>query len=322
LALRRDGIPVIFSYHRSRRTDPLPNPEDPGLIQSPVDITLDVAAEIASADYGAKVKVFVVSYPLPEIMPLLSVFERYDWTILYDCRDDWEEFAKVGMARWYDKDVEQSLVRRVGATLCVSGPLCEKMRRFDPNANVRLSPNAVESDFLDSEYKREPELQPRTIGYFGHLSDAWFDWNGFRRVAEVCADLRFEIIGHSPPDGLDLPDNVYLLGPKPWDQLHVYAKRWSAAIIPFKIGKLSDGVDPIKIYEYLALGLPVVSFRMPQIESYPYTVTVLSVPEFCDALRKAVKICPDRARIREFLESNTWEVRVRELISFAEGVRQ
>jgi hypothetical protein len=65
--------------------------------------------------------------------------------------------------------------------------------------------------------------------------------------------------------------------------------RWSTAVIPFRMGPLADGVDPIKIYEYLAFGLPVVSFRMPQISDYPYTITVDSVGAFCDALRQGLR---------------------------------
>src|SRR5690606_28885361 len=112
----------------------------------------------------------------------------------------------------------------------------------------------------------------------------WFDWQAFIQIAEKCPQYRFEIIGHSALAGLQLSDNIHLLGPKPWHELHRYASRWRVAIIPFRMGPLADGVDPIKIYEYLSFGLPVVSFLMPQIKDYPYTSTVASVEEFCAAL--------------------------------------
>jgi hypothetical protein len=129
--------------------------------------------------------------------------------------------------------------------------------------------------------------------------------------------LRFEIIGHSEPAGLQLPGNIVLLGPKPWHVLHEYAARWSAAIIPFRMGPLADGVDPIKIYEYLALQLPVVSFRMPQIAGYPYTWTVDSQEAFCRALDDACLCQPDAGVLGDFIASNTWEVRAVQLLDWA-----
>lgn len=318
-ALLRQGGSVLFSYHRAHCDESIPDVAQPELVQSPAEITLQLQELIASGDYGRARKLCVISYPRSETPDMVSLFRRYGWTVLYDCRDDWEEFAKVGMARWYQWDAERRLVEKVDATLCVSRPLCEKIRRMVPGREVFLSPNAVEEDFVSAAYERQPARDPRIIGYFGHLSDAWFDWPSFLNVARLCPEMRFEVIGHSAPSGLNPPPNVTLLGAKPWSELHQYAARWSAAVIPFRMGKLADGVDPIKIYEYLALGLPVVSFRMPQIEGYPATETVNTVEDFVAAVRRACLQKPDSEAIRAFISRNTWEVRARELLTFAEG---
>ena len=316
-ALLRQGVRVLFSYHRSRFDDPMPGYERDGLVQMPQDVTLQVLPEIAQADLGTAPKLFIVSYPYPGIEKQVEVFRRQGWKVVYDCRDDWEEFAKVGMARWFDAEVEKSLVRGCDLTICVSAPLVRKMSGFAPQAQVELVPNAVEKDFLPPAYQRSP-VKPTTIGYFGHLSDAWFDWEAFIQIAERSPHFRFEIIGHSAPPELRLPGNVQLLGPKPWHELHRYASRWTAAIIPFRMGPLANGVDPIKIYEYLAFGLPVVSFLMPQIKDYPYTTTVSSVTEFCEALETASALDVDTQQIARFIADNTWEVRAQQLMSFLE----
>ncbi|UYG06026.1 glycosyltransferase [Halomonas sp. M4R1S46] len=318
-ALLRQGASVIFSYHRSRYTEALPNYSVEGLVQSPVDITLQLLDNIASEDLGDIGKLYIVSYPYPGIEDSIAKFRQNGWTILYDCRDDWEEFSKVGMARWFNSEVERKLVRNTDVTVCVSRPLVEKMSNLAPGSRVELMPNAVETDFLPMDYQHRPVRDPKIVGYFGHLAGAWFDWEAFSEIARRCSTYRFEIIGHSAPHDLALPDNVKLLGPKPWHQLYQYASRWSSAIIPFKMGPLADGVDPIKIYEYLAFGLPVVSFIMPQIDSYPYTTTVKTVDEFCAALRKASEQVPDKSRMDEFLSRNTWEVRADQLIELIEG---
>ncbi|EKF41301.1 type 12 methyltransferase [Nitratireductor indicus C115] len=313
-ALLGRKVPVLFSYHRSRPLDDLPVSANPSLIQSPVDVTMQLMEEFATEDLGALRKLFIVSYPYPGIERYIALFRSNGWKIIYDCRDDWEEFAKVGMARWFDAEVESRLVAQVDRTYCVSTPLVAKMQRLAPGSQVALMPNAVETDFLPPDYRHEPQSSPPIVGYFGHLSSAWFNWDAFEEIARRLPQYRFEIIGHSAPEDRNLPPNVELLGPKPWQELHRYARRWSAAIIPFRIGALSDGVDPIKIYEYLSFGLPVVSFRMPQIRNYPYTVTVETVDAFCNALERACGTVVERGVIDAFLARNTWEVRAEELL--------
>lgn len=314
-ALVSQGVRVLFSYHRSRFDEPLPGFQQAGLVQSPVDITMQVLPEVAATDLGDGGKLYIISYPYPGIEKSVDLFRRHGWRVVYDCRDDWEEFAKVGMARWFDAEVERRLVATCDATLCVSGHLVAKMRSLAPGKRVLLVPNAVEADFLPADYCRQPSSGRPVIGYFGHLSSAWFDWQALVEIARRSPQYCFEVIGHSAPSGLGLPDNVFLLGSKPWQQLHQYAARWSVAIIPFKMGPLADGVDPIKIYEYLSLGLPVVSFRMPQIEGYPYTWTVGSIEEFCQALQVACSMELDSERVSKFINDNTWEVRARQLVS-------
>lgn len=314
-ALLARGVPVLFSFHRMRCDESLPAYSADGLVQIPVDITLQLLADIATVDLGSVNKLFVVSYPYKGVEQYIDSFRRNGWRIVYDCRDDWEEFAKIGMARWFDAEVERMVVSSVDRTFCVSSPLVEKMQRLVPGSDAELMPNAVESDFLPAGYCRDSDRSPRVVGYFGHLSAAWFDWEAFAEIALSRPEYQFEVIGHSAPEGLNLPANVTLLGPKPWQELHRYAARWSVAIIPFRMGLLSDGVDPIKIYEYLAFGLPVVSFLMPQISQYPYTTTVDSVVDFCLALDRACKEVPQRKVIDEFIAKNTWEVRVDRLLS-------
>ena len=103
-------------------------------------------------------------------------------------------------------------------------------------------------------------------------------------IANKRPKYEFEIIGHSEPEDLIVPANIKILGPKIHSEINEIASSWSVAIIPFKMGPLADGVDPIKIYEYMALELPTVSFRMPQIDSYPCTITVNTVDDFCSTI--------------------------------------
>lgn len=321
LEARRFGIPVLFSYHRTRYDDPLPPGDDAGLLQLPVDMTMQLLSELARLELGASRRIFLVSYPLAGIEDRIADFRAWGWAVLYDCRDDWEEFRKVGMASWYKRRVERRVVAGCHATMCVSDALCEKMRSMVPGARVLLSPNAVDSALLRRRPAKRGPIEPPQIGYFGHLSAAWFDWPALINVARLRPRYRFKIIGHSAPAGLDLPGNLQLGGPQSWHRLEQLATHWSAAIIPFRMGPLADGVDPIKVYEYLAFGLPVVSFRMAQIERYPGVKTVDSEEAFARALDAACENPLDDATVEEFLSRNTWRIRIKELLRLAHEVR-
>lgn len=315
-ALLRGDVRVLFSYYRSNFTYPLPAYTHAGLVQVPQDVTLQLLPEIAAAELTDVPKLFIVSYPYPGIEKSIELFRLHGWRIIYDCRDDWEEFSKVGMAVWFNAEVEKQLVQECDATICVSGPLVTKMQSFAPKKPVLLVPNAVETDFLPEDYIHQPFSEPKIIGYVGHLARAWFDWEALIAIAKARPNYSFEIIGHSEPKQLQLPNNINLLGPKPWNELHRYVRRWSVGIIPFKMGPLADGVDPIKIYEYFSFGLPVVSFTMPQIKDYPYTWTVDSVDGFCHALDQACITELDPSVIENFIARNTWDIRATQLISF------
>ena len=317
--MRQMGVPVLFNYHRWRNTDELPPYEDELLFQSPIDYTEKLLAELTQFRPKGKKCVFVVSYPHPSIARILNRFNAQGWLTIYDCRDDWEEFEKVGMAKWFKSAIEKYVVKNCDAVCCVSSPLQKKMQQYDQSKRVELLPNAYDPLFLSSNYQRKPSSPPK-IGYFGHLTSAWFDWDTLRNVAIARPSYIFEIIGHGAADDLELPPNVNLLGPKVHEEISQIAQEWSVTIICFKIGKLADGVDPIKIYEYLGLGLPVVSLRMPQIDDYPYTQTVETVSEYTKAIDRALDLKIDRKALSAWLTDNTWDSRAIRMLEMASEV--
>ena len=173
----------------------------------------------------------------------------------------------------------------------------ERGRRSATTRKVHLSPNALDSAFAPTGYERKPGPQTK-IGYFGHLTEKWFDWESLIWIAQQRPDHRLEIIGHGAPDDIQLPSNIVLLGPKIHPEICEIAKEWHVGIIPFRVGRLADGVDPIKIHEYFALGLSVVSFRMPQTEDYPYTKTVEYDSNLLFGSKPAARLSTDLAHCR------------------------
>lgn len=318
--LRERGIPVFFSYYRFDTREPLPEGGDPLLFQSPIDKTVAALKRLAYFKPAGKRRLFVASFPHLECARWANVLKTLGWEVLYECRDDWEEFYRVGVAPWYDSSIESYLVNNCDASLCTAVALQEKMQGYGPDKKVGLSPNALDRRFLSKENcgRTAPRSGPPVIGYFGHLTDKWFAWEMLKAVAEREPEWKFELIGHGLEAELSLPKNMQLLGSKDHAEINRIAKRWRAAIIPFAIGRLSDAVDPIKVYEYLALGLPVVCLRMRQIEHYPYIFPAQNAEEFRSQLQRAMAEPMDRNVIDEFLAHNRWEDRVDQLLAVAD----
>jgi len=318
--LVRGGVPVLFSFHRWRPTEHMP-PYALGsiLLQSPIDFSAKLLPALAARDLGGVRPILVVSYPHPAFCKSLNRFNSHGWPTIYDVRDDWQEFSKVGQAKWYSEGAERYIANNCDAVMCVSRPLQKKLKQWAPTRPVHLSPNAYDGGFLSPGYRHAP-TSPPIVGYFGHLTGSWFAWDDLSKIARALPHFRFEIIGHGEPEELHLPENVVLMGKKTHAEICKIAARWSVATIPFKMSRLADGVDPIKIYEYFALGLPVVSFRMPQIADYPYTTTVDSVSGFVEALQSAVEVVPEADVLAAFLAKNTWRHRADQIIQIADEV--
>lgn len=317
-ALRDRGAPVLFSYFRWDPKEPVPRDEDPLLFQSPIDRTLQLIRLVMAHDFGDRRKLFVLSFPYPEALRFLNEFSARGWVTYYDVRDDWEEFSRVGMARWYDRSCERYALSNCDLASAVSEPLRRKMEALSGRP-VRLSPNAYDPAFLKSGIVGEPGEKPAEIilGYFGHLTDRWFDYPALITLSRTRPDWRIELIGHGLPESMRLPENISYRGFLSHEEICPIARRWRCGLIPFVPGKLSEAVDPIKIYEYLALGLPTAAVSMPQVAGYPYAHLARGREDLLAAVERCLTEKIEGERIRAFLKENTWSRRAEEILDWA-----
>jgi glycosyltransferase involved in cell wall biosynthesis len=327
------GYNVIYVYYRFNDKDPLPENNTENLLQVPNDIFHAKLPEIATWNIPNK-KLILLSIPDMNAALYLDNLKFHGWKTIYEVRDDWEEFHSVGQAKWYIKYFERYLAKKADFVTTVSCQLAEKMLFFGSDeTKTKVIPNAASEKFIElakpyrearfADYSSPPPNLPpqvgggttskKTIGYFGHLTESWFDWKLLIATAKKLPDFKFEIIGHGEPKDLKIPDNMQLFGSKPHEEIVEISKAWEVAIVPFKIGKLTRGVDPIKYYEYLNLGLKTVASPMPQIANYPLVFTYDKDADFEAKLLEAFeyKITDtDKNNIEKFISENTWEGRV------------
>jgi glycosyltransferase involved in cell wall biosynthesis len=176
---------------------------------------------------------------------------------------------------------------------------------------VTLVPNAVNARLFDHRrpWSRPSDLPDGPIfEYHGSLYGDWFDWHAVRRVAEEFADSSIVLIGDRPAKEPSLPDNVYLLGLKPQLELPAYLAHTEVALIPFAVTRTTHAVSPLKVFEYLAMGVPVAA---PPLEPLLNLDGVYLDHDLVAAVKAARSGgSPDPAAVLEF---HSWEARVKNL---------
>lgn len=268
------------------------------------------------------------SFPSAEAVTAAYDLKRLGWTVVYEVRDDMEEFNRVGYSKWYTPILEQQMLGLADRVVSVSRALDEKMVSMQPRIGQHaVIPNGVRSAVIDanaglrSSEAAERRRDSRTVGYVGHLTDSWFDWPMLRGVAERMPDVRFEIVGHGMPEGLELPDNLVYLGPKTHDELRDMIGHWKVGIIPFLDIPLTRSVDPNKIYEYFAWGLRCVTVEMGAVSDYPWTRVYRDAASFIAELRWALETPvtqPDLSELEAFVGTIDWDSRAAQMLRFIE----
>jgi glycosyltransferase involved in cell wall biosynthesis len=107
--------------------------------------------------------------------------------------------------------------------------------------------------------------------------------------------------------------NVHVLGRKPFDELPRYCKGFDVAINPFPINEVTLNSNPLKVREYLAAGLPVVSTRIPEVEVIR-TVRIADTREaFVAEIEEALKEPGPRRERSETMRGESWEAKLEEV---------
>lgn len=263
------------------------------------------------------------SFPSLQSLASVNYLRTRGWGTMYECRDDMEEFNRVGYSKWYSTALERGMLLNVDQVVSVSTALDQKLLSMAPAVKIHdVIPNAVNQHVIDTSahLRTEEALAERQesnlVGYVGHLTESWFDWPAIEEVANRLPHLEFEIIGHGAPDNLVLPSNVKLLGAKSHEELPEIVARWKVALIPFKDMPLTRSVDPNKIYEYFAWGLRCVTAPMGMVEKYPSTWVYQNVDEFVSMLDEASssEFTPGELdTLREFVKTASWDDRAHQM---------
>ena len=236
---------------------------------------------------------------------------RFD-KLVYLRLDDYNEYPGCDPALVADAETkiyaQADLVVATARTLLPGAPFANKGRYL---------PQGVQTDaFLGVPV--EPSREP-VLGFFGSIAP-WLDFDLIESVAERAPDWTLEFIGKPDyvPASMRKFDNVKILPAVPFDGLWRRISHWTAAWIPFKINELTVGVNPLKVREYLAAGLPTHCTPLPEVTDLASQIFVTSDAEQLVAwLRQSLRgdSAELRMKRRASVANESWNARANTLLA-------
>ena len=264
---------------------------------------------------------------MPTKFSVLKKMVDCGYKFIYDYLDEFHEDISgdlsIQMEVW-DK------LKDLKPVLCVATAkrLYDELKKYlGKKQNVVMASNAViveDFDYTKNMTKIPPmDLSPIVkkkkpiIGFYGALAP-WIDFGLLNKVAEKHLEWEFVYLGvdyNGAAVDLLKYDNVHNLGAKNYDNLMKYAKYFNVALIPFKRGEIAKATSPVKLFEYMAAGLPTVCTRdLQECEGYEYVYMSKDDDEFEKNIEKAIldyskNEC--RKKLLQQAEDNTWSIRVK-----------
>lgn len=305
--------PVVYIRSLQHHLKDEVNKIEENVIEFPLNWFIPISEEIiASPLIKGKKKVMIFQITFYSAFEIVSSANAHGWVTIYDVIDDWEEFYRENFITEYDRDIEQYVANNADIILAVNQSLQEKFRNF---GDVVLLPNGYSPDILKDAKAVDLAKGTITAGFFGFLHTFRFDWDLLIKVARQKRDWMFHIIGFGEPAGLSLPENVLMIGPVDPSNLSGYTKNWDVAIIPYRNNELCRKLNPIKIFEYLYLGLPIVATGCEDVTNYPYTYFANGEEEFIRSIQEASRQRVDKDAIAGLLRESTWMNRAATLLN-------
>ncbi len=240
--------------------------------------------------------------------------------VIYHCVDDYAEFR--GMPRAALRRLERELLAVADLVFTSSETLRQERLRYNPNTFYipHGVPVASFSRALDPHLALPSDLAglPRPIvGFIGAVAD-FVDLELIAEAARARPHWSFALVGRWVTDLTALRGlpNVHLLGQRPYDVLPAYCRGFDVGVIPFRINALTVRSNPLKLREYLAAGLPVVSTSLPEVARYDGLVRIARARgDFVHEIEQALdeRGEPHVRRRLTAMREESWERRVEEL---------
>lgn len=198
--------------------------------------------------------------------------------------------------------------------------LIEEIEEIRGKENVAMITNGVQYDHWQYRSDEVPEKLKDIvskgnpiIGYFGALAK-WFDYELLKKVAKERPNYEIVLIGflydNSFKDSkIDELENVHYLGIVDYKELNQYSQYFTISTIPFLLNDITESTSPVKLFEYMAMGHPIVTTDMRECRKYKSVLIAKSHEDFIEKLDFALTLDKKDEYynyLKEEALANTW----------------
>ncbi len=276
---------------------------------------------------SAKCKIAVFMIFSPYLLSWIPYLRSKGVKIIYWCLDRWE---KLG---WPDVPMktEIALIQQADGLLATAKPLQQFIQQHTAKA-CQLIPNGFPLEAF-SFNSAEPKIpsdwkkgQALTFVYWGNLANHWLNWDWLVNIVKSHPEWQFNLIGNvrEPIQSQMTYPNIAFLGEKENSALMQYGRLADFGFIHFVEDEAIEAVNPVKVYEYLACGLPVISTPMPELNKMPGVFQAKGLGEVEAAVQQILEMTPEEKMVlntarQTFLATASWENRARQFLQCCEA---
>lgn len=245
--------------------------------------------------------------------------------LVYHCVDDLAAYPGIDPVSY--RIGEERLARRADVCIASSRPLVSHLERLGAR-EVLYWPNPADTGSYRAaaEAPREPNRRP-VIGFVGAVAEHKVDFDLLREVARRRPEWRFPMVG---PVGMGLatsdvdtgtfPDNVEFWGLRGREDLPGIVAGFDVGSIPYVQNGYTSGVFPMKVFEYLGAGVPVVATSLPSLVGEVDHIAFADDPDaYISAIERALASAPEDAQKRRaYADGFSWDNRTRQALDLLE----
>jgi glycosyltransferase involved in cell wall biosynthesis len=278
-----------------------------------------------------------ISRPLLWLNPHFAVHmagRMGESAVIYDVTDDWISLTQKPWLRELTRRQDRELCRKADAVMVCSQRLLEMKRMLSPHAH--LIQNGVDAQHYQRVLDGQGPLpeparawKKPVLGYTGSIHADRVDVDLVEAVGRKMPQATLVLIGPNfLPAGdrarLEACPNVKFTGPVPYDRVPDFMRAFDVCITPHRSSEFTESLNPIKLWEYLAAGKPIVSTNVAGFRDFPQLVRLCSGPEefvrgIDEALQEKGELVNAR---RNEAARHSWRVRVDEIELVLQGIAE
>lgn len=250
--------------------------------------------------------------------------------VLYDFVDEIsEELSKASISKEIINQHKKLLNDKENViVLSTATNLYNDVTAIRGNENSIMCPNGVNIEDFRKEKYEEPDAMKKirekgnpVIGYYGALA-SWFDYEMVEYLAKSRPNYEIVLIGWKYDNSygktnMDKYENIHYLGIVDYPHLANHSKYFDVATIPFLLNDVTKATSPVKLFEYMAVGNPIVTTDLEECRKYESCLIAKDKEDFVKKIDYCIDVLSNDEKYKKILakeaEENTWSQRAQDI---------